>query len=84
MKFVDYIKEINAKEAKKNSQRKYRAYDTSGQPNYFDHAQKGQEYQYSSHYESTQNPNNQFQRRMLTYPASQDNYPASEMYSPPR
>ncbi|ENN80636.1 hypothetical protein YQE_02943, partial [Dendroctonus ponderosae] len=84
IKFVDYIKEINAKEAKKNSQRKYRAYETSGQQNYFDNAQKNHDYPYSSSYESTQNPNNQFQRRMLTYPSSQEYYPPSDMYSPPR
>uniref|UniRef100_A0AAR5P1C4 Uncharacterized protein n=1 Tax=Dendroctonus ponderosae TaxID=77166 RepID=A0AAR5P1C4_DENPD len=83
IKFVDYIKEINAKEAKKNSQRKYRAYETSGQQNYFDNAQKNHDYPYSSSYESTQNPNNQFQRRMLTYPSSQEYYPPSDMYSPP-
>lgn len=119
IKFIDYIKDINEKEAKKNySQRKYRSYDqsdrsntygtnfdqnqkmnsyyqrsyTNDQPNvygYNSYDQNNQETEgngYGSYYDqsSTQNPNSQFQRRMLTYPTSQVYYPDSQMYSPPR
>ncbi|CAG9762510.1 unnamed protein product [Ceutorhynchus assimilis] len=112
IKFIDYIKEINDKEIKKqyNSPRKYRSYDQVDQSNTYtgsylneksynpnqnhdyygydsynnQNNQNLESNSYESYYvqTSTQNPNSQFQRRMLTYPTSQVYYPPSQMYSP--
>lgn len=97
--FLDYIKEVNKKEAKKNyNTRHYRAYESmesQGSDYYPIYTQNNdfgryEDYEAAASTEVKQEldpydnqPNNQFQRRMLTYPNSQIHYPPSEMYSPP-
>lgn len=96
--FLDYIKEVNKKEAKKNyNTRHYRAYESENQasdyyPIYTQNSDFGryEDYERAASTEVKQEldsydnqPNSQFQRRMLTYPNSQIHYPPSEMYSPP-
>ncbi|XP_030763616.1 uncharacterized protein LOC115888158 [Sitophilus oryzae] len=95
-KFVDYIKEINEKEAKKNhnnNQRKYRSYDQNAWQtnNFYQNAyetdqsfdQGGYGYEPQDYQTEDQDQHNKFQRRMLQDPQSQIYYPPSKLYSPP-
>ncbi|KAL1506036.1 hypothetical protein ABEB36_005471 [Hypothenemus hampei] len=82
IRFVDYIKEINEKEAKKNyNTRKYRSFE---RPSEYHQDSISSYEEVDAGVEGNGNQledNSQFQRRMLTNPNSQIYYPTSQMYS---